>query len=324
MSANPTSPSAPRIFVIAPAYKVENQIARVVANVPAFVEKIVVVNDASPDGTQAVLDALDDPRLVVVRHERTQGVGGAMVTGYNQAMALGAEIMVKMDGDDQMDPGRVRDLVQPIIDGTADYTKGNRFLNQPQLERMPFIRRVGNWGLTFMMKAASGYWQIFDPSNGFTAIHAKVWQRLDRDRVARDYFFECSMLNEIHLQRAVVRDVPMPARYQDEDSSLSISRVLFSFPFRLLKALFRRIHTQYYLYNFTFVSIAILFSTLALLFGFIWGVCYWVKSVQTGIPSTTGTVLIAVLPIIIGMQLIFQAIAEDIRDIPTDPIHKTK
>ena len=313
-----------RVFVVIPAYRVEDQIVRVIENVPSFVEKIVVVNDASPDGTKGVLALLKDPRLVVVNHEKNSGVGGAMVTGYNHAVSLGADILVKMDGDDQMDPDYIIDLVEPIMNGAADYTKGNRFLNQPQLERMPFIRRVGNWGLTFLVKAASGYWNIFDPSNGFTAIHAKVWEQIDQEKIAQDYFFECSLLNELHHHNAVVKDIAIPARYQDEKSSLSISRVLFSFPLRLVKAFFRRIGTQYYLYDFTFGSIALLFGFVALLFGFIWGVWHWVISVQTGVPATTGTVLIAVLPIILGMQLWLQAISEDIRNIPSVPIHKTK
>jgi glycosyltransferase involved in cell wall biosynthesis len=314
----------PRIFVVIPAYNVEGQIARVIASIPMFIEKIVVVNDASQDGTKNVLASLNDSRLLVVHHEHNMGVGGATITGYNLSVSLGAEILVKMDGDDQMEANRVIDLVKPIIDGKADYTKGNRFINQPQLAQMPFIRWIGNWGLTFLVKATSGYWQIFDPSNGFTALHAKAYQRLNQEHIARDYFFEISMLSELHLQNAVVKDIPIPARYQDEESFLSISKVFFSFPLRVLRAFFWRIHKQYYLYNFTYVSVAILFGLLALAFGFSWEIWHWVGPIQTGIPATTGAVPIAVLPIIIGTQLLLQAISEDIRDIQTDPIHQIK
>lgn len=311
----------PLIAVVIPAYKVERQIARVVQNIPALVGKIIVVNDASPDQTGAILATLNDPRLVVVSYDRNRGVGGAMMCGYDRAVEEGADILVKMDGDDQMDPDHIMSLVRPILSGQADFTKGNRFLDQSQMERMPLIRRVGNWGLTFLVKASSGYWKIFDPSNGFTAMHADVWKRLNQEHIATDYFFESSLLIELRFHHAVVKDISIPARYQDEESSLSITRVLFSFPARLFKAFIRRIIFQYYLFDFSFVSVALLSGGLALLFGFIWGIWHWHLSRITGIPATTGTVLIAVLPVILGAQLWLQAIAEDMRDVPKEPIH---
>jgi hypothetical protein len=185
---------------------------------------------------------------------------------------------------------------------------------------MPFIRRIGNWGLTFLVKAASGYWQIFDPTNGYTAMHVSVWQNINQSRIGKDYFFESSLLAEMRYINTVVQDVHIPARYQDEKSSLSVWKVLFSFPFRLLKTTFRRIVYQYYLYNFSFASLALILGNIFVIFGFIWGIIHWVESQKTGIPATTGTVLIAVLPIILGMQLLLQAISQDMADIPEKPI----
>ena len=201
-----------RIAVVIPAYKVENQIAMVIENIPQFVEKIIVVDDASPDKTKDVLSSLTNPRLIVINHNKNSGVGGGLVQASERAASLGMDILVKMDGDDQMDPNHIIDLVQPIMRGNVDYTKGNRFLNQSQLASMPFVRRIGNRGLTFLVKASSGYWNIFDPSNGFTAIHAFVWQQLKQENIARDFFFECSLLNELYHHRAVVQDVAVPAR----------------------------------------------------------------------------------------------------------------
>lgn len=311
----------PKIVVIIPAYRVEKHITKVIQHIPEFVSRIIVVNDASPDDTGRILDTLSDPRLIVIKHETNCGVGGAMVSGYNRAVAEGADILVKMDGDDQMDPDYLLDLVTPILAHQANFTKGNRFLNQVQLEKMPLIRRIGNLGLTFLVKAASGYWKIFDPSNGFTAMQAGVWKSIDQNRIARDYYFETSLLIELRYHNAVIKDVAIPARYQDEESSLSVSRVLFSFPFRLVKALIRRLVFQYYLFDFTFVSIALILGPLMGLFGFVWGVFYWIRSIQTQVPATTGTVLIAVLPIILGAQLVLQAIAEDLRSAPQEVIH---
>ena len=311
------------IAVIIPAYKVAHKIELVISNIPNFVKTIIVVNDASPDSTAKVLAEITDPRIIVIHHEKNQGVGGAMITGYNHAMNTGAEILIKMDGDDQMDPKKIMDLVNPILNGKADFTKGNRFLHQTQLKSMPLVRRIGNWGLTFLVKVASGYWNIFDPSNGYTAMHVEVWKHINKRRIAMDYFFESSLLSEMRYLSAVVQDIYIPARYQDEESSLSIKKVLFSFPFRLFKVSIRRFIYQYYLYNFSFGSLAFIIGIIFVLFGFVWGVIYWVKSIETGIPATTGTVLIAVLPIILGVQLLLQVISQDMNEIPSVTIHNS-
>jgi len=309
------------IAVIVPAYKVEKQVQRVLLNIPSFVRTIIVVDDASPDATAAIVQSVNDPRIIYIRHKKNKGVGAAMKTGYQRAIEEGAEILVKMDGDDQMDPHQIVNLLKPIIKGSADFVKGNRFFHQAQLEKMPIIRRVGNWLLTFLVKAASGYWHVFDPSNGFTAVHASVWRLVNQDRISNDYFFESSLLIELRFLSAVVKDIAIPARYQDEQSLLSISKVLFSFPFRLVKAFFHRLLFQYYLYNFSFSSLAFLAGALFLLFGLVWGGWHWHESIKTQIPATTGTVLIAVLPVIFCMQLWIQAIAQDILDTPKEPIH---
>ena len=308
------------IAVIIPAYKVEKHINTVIMNIPPFVKSIIVVDDGSPDLTGSILKKISDPRLIILTHEQNRGVGAAMITGYDHAVAIGADILVKMDGDDQMDPDKLSDLIFPIVHQEADFTKGNRFLHQTQLQSMPVTRRIGNWGLTFMVKAASGYWQIFDPTNGYTAMHRCVWQNINKTRIARDYFFESSLLTEMRYINAVVEDVYIPARYQDEVSSMSIWKVLFSFPLRLLKATVRRFIYQYYLYNFSFGSLALILGMLFILFGFVWGIVYWRESQITGIPATTGTVLIAVLPIILGVQLLLQAISQDMAEIPRKPL----
>jgi glycosyltransferase involved in cell wall biosynthesis len=289
-------------------------------NIPPFVKSIIVVDDGSPDLTGSILKKISDPRLIILTHEQNRGVGAAMITGYDHAVAIGADILVKMDGDDQMDPDKLSDLIFPIVHQEADFTKGNRFLHQTQLQSMPLTRRIGNWGLTFMVKAASGYWQIFDPTNGYTAMHRCVWHNINKTRIARDYFFESSLLTEMRYINAVVEDVYIPARYQDEVSSMSIWKVLFSFPLRLLKATVRRFIYQYYLYNFSFGSLALILGMLFILFGFVWGIVYWRESQITGIPATTGTVLIAVLPIILGVQLLLQAISQDMTEIPRKPL----
>jgi dolichol-phosphate mannosyltransferase len=313
------------IAVVIPAYKVQDHITRVIAGIPKWVKFIVVVNDASPDETAEILKRVKDRRLHIIHHGINQGVGGAVLSGYTKALSLGANIMVKMDGDGQMDPAYLPTIIDPVLRGKADYAKGNRFLHTTALQRMPFLRRLGNVSLTFFTKIASGYWDIFDPTNGYTAIEKTALSMLSTDQISRDYFFESNMLLALRRINAVIRDVPIPSRYGDEKSSLSISRVLFTFPFRLIKGFFQRISREYFWFDFNAGSLLLLFGLILMVFGFVWGVVKWNQSLVTGIPATTGTVLIAVLPIIVSVQFLTQFLVLDIGRIPKEPlsqIHK--
>jgi glycosyltransferase involved in cell wall biosynthesis len=308
---------------VIPAYRAAGTIESVLASVPSFVRHIVVVDDGSADRTADIARDVDDRRVVVVSHDRNEGVGAAVLTGYRKAIELGAEIVAKMDADGQMDPEYLLALITPIVVGEADYTKGNRFLHERELQAMPGRRRFGNAGLSFLTKLASGYWGLFDPTNGYTAIHASVVPLLDGARVARRFFFESSMLLALSLLRAVVRDVYIPARYPGAKSHLSESRAAVQFPALLLRGFFRRIRIQYFVRDFSAVSLYIVCGLLLTLFGAVWGGWHFFLSSQTGIVATTGTVMIAVLPLIVGVQLLLQALTLDVQGAPTTPIHST-
>jgi glycosyltransferase involved in cell wall biosynthesis len=313
----------PRVAVVIPGYRCEATIAEVLHNIPDWVTQIVYVDDCSPDGAIEVIRRLQtqDDRIVIVEHQVNQGVGGAVLSGYKKAYELGAEVMVKMDSDGQMEAQNLPKLIQPIVSGQADYTKGNRFLHFSKISAMPFLRRIGNVGLSFLVKVASGYWNVFDPTNGFTAMHASVYPLLDTYQIDKRFFFESSMLAELGVIRAVVRDVPIPARYGNEKSSLSELDALFNFPFRLAKKFLRRITIQYFIRDFSAFSLFLILGLILSIFGTAWGAAYWLKSIRLGIPATTGTVMIAVLPLIVGIQLIIQSIALDIQNVPQEPIH---
>ena len=310
----------PSIAVVIPAYRAETTIAAVVAGIPAFVRHIVVVEDRSPDDTARVVAAIADPRVVLVRHEVNQGVGGATLTGYRRALELGAEIIVKMDSDGQMDPRHLPALIGPLVRGEADYTKGNRFVHTRALGSMPPVRRIGNTGLSFLTKLASGQWHVFDPSNGYTAISAGVFGLLDETRLDRRYFFEVSMLIELGLARAVVRDVYMPARYEGEVSSLSTSRSLLRFPGPLLRAWVRRVWLQHFVRDFGVPTVYAVAGMALAAFGGGWGLWHWQRNALLNIETPTGTVMIAVLPIILGIQLLLQSVALDVQSTPRQPI----
>ena len=324
---NPSpSPTKTIIAVVIPAYRVQDEIVKVLAGIPKWVKYVIVVDDARPEKTAEILKKIKDNRLIVIHHKANQGVAGAVLSGYAKAFSLGADIIVKIDGDDQMDPAYLPFLLDPVLQKKADYAKGNRFLHTTALQRMPFLRRLGNVGLTFYTKIASGYWDFFDPTNGYTAIDRNALTLLSTADISRDYFFESNMLLALRHINAVIRDVPIPSRYGDEKSSLSIKRVLFSFPYRLIKGFFKRISREHFWFDFNAGSLLLLFGLILFIFGFIWGIAKWYQSVATGVAATTGTVLIVVLPIIVGVQFLIQILVLDISRIPRDPlsqIHKT-
>ncbi len=308
------------IFVVIPMYRVEAYIQRVIAGIPAWVEGIVVVDDASPDHSADMALAAGDPRVTLVRHSVNRGVGGAVLSGYARAAELGAAILVKMDGDDQMGPEFLPDLVRPILAGRADYAKGNRFVHYDALLAMPVVRRLGNLGLSFMTKLASGYWNIFDPTNGYTAIACETFRRLNCSQIHPRYFFESSMLIELNLQRAVVADVSLPARYLQEISSLSVSKTLLEFPPLLVRGLARRVWLEYFVMDFSLGSLYLILGTLMTFWGLVFGGINWIQSAQSGIPATTGTVMLAAMPFILGFQLLLSAIAHDMQNVPRQPV----
>ncbi len=309
-----------RIAVVIPAYRVAEHIQGVIHGMPRFVSDIVVVDDASPDNTAEIIVATGDDRVHLVQRADNGGVGAAMLSGYHRAVELGATIAVKMDGDGQMDPAYLPTLIEPIILGDADYVKGNRFLHMTQLAQMPLLRRLGNIGLSFLSKLSSGYWEIFDPANGYTAIDIGVAELLDSARIHHRWFFETSMLIELGALRAAVRDVYLPAKYGQEHSTLSETKVLRDFPPRLIAACLRRVWLQYFVRDFSAFSLFVIAGLALGLFGLGWGIWHWVETARTGVTATTGTVMLSVLPLILAVQLLLQAAVIDIGSSPQTPL----
>lgn len=311
-----------RIAAVIPAYRVETDIQAVLRGLPAYIKHIIVVDDASPDSTADLVtaSAKKDKRVALIRHHQNQGVGGAMITGFKKALELGAQVVVKLDGDGQMDPAYIPSLVSPLIQGKADYTKGNRFRDFQSLQRMPFIRRIGNMGLSFMTKAATGYWNLFDPTNGYFAIRTEVLAQLPFERIDKRYFFETSMLANLYLLDALVLDVPIPARYGTETSNLSIRRALFEFPIKLISTFIRRITLKYYIHDFSMMSIYLLAGIPLLLFGFIFGSIKWIQYATRNVPAPTGTVMLPTLSVLLGIQILLSAIEIDLQSNPKHPL----
>ena len=306
------------ITVVIPCYNVSKHIEQVIQHLPNEVSNIIVVDDCSTDDTDCVLKRIQDKcsKVIYIRHEKNQGVGGAMITGFLKSLELDSDITIKLDGDDQMDSSYIPKLIQPIREGKADFTKGNRFRDFRALRKMPVLRRVGNLGLSFFIKAASGYWNIFDPANGFIAISKETLQSIDFNKIHKRYFFESSMLIEMYYSNTVIIDVPMKAKYGNEISNLSITRTLFEFPPKLIIAFIRRIILKYYLFDFNIASLYTFFGTVFFFSGTIYGIVSFFKYQHLKMGAPTGTVVIPTLLITLGVQLLLSAISFDISNFP--------
>jgi len=310
------------IVVVIPAFRVERELGNLLGSIPAYVRHIVIVDDASPDNTANVMDAAAhlDKRIEQIHHKKNQGVGGAMISGYKKALELGAQIVIKLDGDGQMSPADIPALIAPLVNGEADFSKGNRFRDFFALSRMPFIRRIGNLALSFLVKSATGYWNCFDPTNGFLAVRGEILVQLPFERIHKRYFFEISQLSQLYLLGACVRDVPIPARYANEASNLSVLKVLLEFPPALLGAFLRRILLHYFLYDFSIGSVYLLVGFPLFLFGMIFGSIKWFSYASRGIPAPTGTVMLATLTVILGIQFLLSAVSIDLQNVPREPV----
>jgi len=310
------------VAVVIPCYRVRAKILGVISAIGKEVNQIFVVDDCCPDKSGLFVQKHNlDPRVVVLTNERNLGVGGAVIAGYKAAITAHAEIIVKIDGDGQMDPGLIPILIDPILNGAADYTKGNRFFYLDQIGSMPKLRIFGNAILSFITKVSSGYWNIFDPTNGFTAIHANVASHIPFEKISQRFFFESDMLFRLNLLRAVVWDIPMDAKYEDEVSNLKVSSVVHEFAVKNIKNLFKRIFYNYFLRDMSLASIELIVGTLFILFGLIFGCYHWSNSALLGVQTPIGTVMLAVLPIMIGIQFILGFIGFDISSIPSKPIN---
>lgn len=313
---------SPHIAVIIPSYRVKAHVMHVIERIGPEVTGIYVVDDACPERSgEHVTVACKDPRVKVIFHEKNQGVGGATLTGYAAALNDGAEILVKIDGDGQMDPGLIARFTLPIVRGQADYTKGNRFYDLSQLVHMPKMRLLGNAGLSFMAKLSTGYWNLFDINNGFTALHAKAARCLPFDKISKRFFFESDILFRLGTVRAVVVDIPMHAKYGDESSNLSIGKVVGEFIGKHSRNFAKRIFYNYFLRDMTVASLELVFGLGMLLFGLIYGGIHWVEAVSNGVATPLGTIMLAALPTMLGLQLLLAFIAYDVAAVPRRPIH---
>lgn len=306
------------VAAVVPAYNEALMITQVIDTMPEYVDHIVIVDDHSPDNTSEIVQSSTDPRVTLIRHEANQGVGGAVITAHKKAIELGADVNVVMAGDAQMDPTYLPDLLDNVTDGGFGFAKANRFYSPESFAGMPKYRVFGNIVLSFMTKVASGYWNLFDPQNGYTAIRTSVLKRVPLDRVAKRYSFENDLLIHLNVLNTSATDVPIPAVYGNEVSSIKLSKVVPE----LLSLLFvggaRRFWYRYVLWSFSPIALLAFFGTLFMLFGIALGIWTIVQIAMTG-TATAATVMLVALPILVGSQMLISGLQLDIQNSPDYP-----
>jgi dolichol-phosphate mannosyltransferase len=312
-----------KIAVVIPSYKVTRHILGVLEKIGPEVARIYVVDDCCPENSgDYVRKNCSDSRVQVIIKEKNGGVGSATKTGMRQAALDGFDILVKLDGDGQMDPRFINTLVRPIREELADYTKGNRFNNPRSLSQMPAVRLFGNSVLSFLTKLSSGYWQIMDPTNGYVAIHSKVFQCLETDKIADRYFFETDMLFRLHLVGAVVVDIPMSAFYGDEKSNLSVKKIIGPFLWGHLTRFYKRIIYDYYVHDFNVGSLQLTLGLMTFLSGSFLGLYHWTYGLINHQSTEFGIISLVMILMVLGFQLLISALQYDISNKPEIPLQK--
>jgi glycosyltransferase involved in cell wall biosynthesis len=301
------------VAVVVPAHNEERLVGKVVSTVPDFVDHTIVVDDASADATSEAVLAVNDDRVELIRLEQNSGVGGAILTGHQRALELGADVAVVMAGDAQMDPEFLPSLLDPIAEGVAGYTKANRFYGPGSFAGMPRHRIFGNIVLSFFTKAASGYWNLFDPQNGYTAVHRSALERLPFDRIAKRYEFENDMLIQLNILHVPARDVPIPASYGDEISGMRLTRVAPRIMTQLWRGFWHRMVWKYVLQSFSAVALMFFTGLMCLAFGTAVGV-FTVMNTLGPPQASAGTVILAVAPFLTGIHFLVSAMFLDIQE----------
>jgi dolichol-phosphate mannosyltransferase len=311
------------IAVVLPCYKVKDKVLSVIEGIGSEVSHIYVVDDACPQNSGSwVKEQCRDPRVRVLTNRENQGVGGATMVGIERALQDGAAVIVKLDGDGQMDPKQISNIAGPVLKGYADYSKGNRFHRLTFLSQMPWLRILGNSVLSFMSKATSGYWHIMDPTNGFFAIHAVAAKELDFSVISKRYFFESDLLYHLHFARAVVMDVPLMATYGSEQSNLRVSYEIVNFGAKHISRLTKRIFYDYFVRDFNVASLELALGSAVLLFALIYGGSHFLDGMRTGIAAENGVRALTMISFLSGLNLLLGFLSFDIAPKNKMPLQK--
>lgn len=305
-----------RVYCVIPTYRAAGTIVDVVREALKLADVVIVVDDACPQRSGELVrqEYHGNSRVQVIQRERNGGVGAATKTGIGAALEQDADVIVKLDSDGQMDPAFISTIREFFLDDPSLVcVKGNRFFDSSVIRLMPKARFFGNAVLSLMVKFASGYWNALDPTNGYVAFSGPLLRSLPWRSFADSYFFEMSVLCELGLKRLPILELEMPTIYTGAPSSLAISRVVFEFPPQLLRLALRRLLVQYFIFDVNLASLYCFFGALLALFGVGFGVYEWIQGAITGIPRATGTIMLAAVTLLMGFQLLLNALMYDVQ-----------
>lgn len=304
------------IGVAVPAYNEEKLIEKTLTTMPDFVDHIVVINDCSSDKTLSIIKKLqkNNKRIAIIDNKENHGIGYSLTKGLKKAAELGCDRVAIMAGDAQMDPDQLSPMLDNMAKRSLDFIKANRFMHLEALKSMPKYRRIGNIVVTILTKFATGYYSIFDTQNGYVIYSKDVIDRMPWHLIGDRYEFENTILIGLSIIDAKIGDFPIPALYGDETSTIK----LFSTTMRVLKCLmigfWQRIYYKYILYSFHPIALFLLTGLTLFTVGIIAGIWMLVVKIITSISPTSGTVMLAVLPIILGIQLLLTALVMDVSE----------
>ena len=305
-----------RVAAILPCYNEEKLIGKTIETMPKFVDHIIAVDDKSTDKTWKVIQAIakKNKKVIPVHLEVNQGIGGAYINGFKEALGKNADLIFTMAGDAQCNQDFMPNMIDTLLDNNLDYVKANRFVHLEELKQMPAFRRVGNTIITILTKFSSGYYSIFDSQNGYGVFTRKALEKLPFSHIGRRYDYENTLLIALSIMGAKIKDEPVPAIYGDEVSTIPV----FKTTLRALKVVWlgfwKRMYNKYILINFHPIALFLLSGILLFLIGLGFGVFLAADRILFGTSPSTGTVMLSVLPIILGFQLLLTAITMDMNN----------
>ena len=306
-----------------PAYNEERLIQETIDGIPAYVDKIYVVNDASTDRTAEIINSTADPRVIPIHHEVNKGVGAAIINGYKRALADEMDLVAVMAGDNQMDPDQLPKLIMPIIEGKADYAKGNRLLSKEMREGMSRWRSFGNGLLSMITKIGSGYWNIADPQNGYTVISKYALETIDLDSIYTYYGYCNDLLLKMNAYGMRVVDVTMPARYGSEKSKIRYGKYIRKVAPMIFRGFLWRLRMKYMVLDFHPLVLFYFASMVLFPLGFLFGFWIFLQKLIFHGPVSPNYPLLAVFISLAGMQLLFFAMFFDMQVNKTSDLKTT-
>lgn len=305
-----------KIAAILPCYNEEKLIGKTIDTMPDFVDQIIAVDDRSKDKTWEVIKkiAKANKRVVPIHLEKNVGIGGAYINGFEYALKNDADLIFTMAGDAQCNQNYMTNMVDTLLDDDMDYVKANRFVHLEELKQMPRFRRLGNTFITILTKFSTGYYSIFDSQNGYGVFKRKTLMNLPFEHIGRRYDYENTLLIALSIMNAKLKDEAVPAIYGDEQSTIPV----FKTSLRALKVVWlgfwKRIYYKYILVNFHPIALFLLLSIALGLFGLGFAIFIFIDRIFYGVSPSTGTVMLSVLPIVLGFQLLLTSITMDMNN----------